>query len=157
LGSATPAHFEQVLPVLLADTRVDAAIVLFVPPVSAGGDEVAAALDNALAAAPTDKPVLGALMGASVPSARLARSDFPEPAPRALARAAERAEWLRRPLGSPPELDRVDVPRARRLVDSVAPGWLEPAQARELLEAFGIPLVVERVAAGVDEAAAVAG
>ena len=33
-------------------------IVLFVPPVSAGGDEVAAALERALAAAPTDKPVL---------------------------------------------------------------------------------------------------
>src|SRR5262249_21848378 len=63
LGSATPSHFEQVLPVLLADNRLDAAIVLFVPPVSAGGDEVAAALDRALEAAATDKPVLGALMG----------------------------------------------------------------------------------------------
>jgi acetyl coenzyme A synthetase (ADP forming)-like protein len=157
LGSATADHFEQVLPVLLADNRVDAAIVLFVPPVSAGGDEVAAALDRALAESPTDKPVLGALMGASVPSSHLARFDFPESAARALARAAERAEWLRQPVGAAPELAGVDLVRARRLVDSVAPGWLDPQQTRELLESFGIPLVAERVAATVDAAAAAAG
>ena len=37
LGGATAESFERVLPVLLADNRVDAVIVLFVPPVSAGG------------------------------------------------------------------------------------------------------------------------
>ena len=50
LGGATAESFERVLPMLLADNRVDSVIVLFVPPVSAGGDEVAAALERALAA-----------------------------------------------------------------------------------------------------------
>ena len=100
LGGATPETFERVLPILLADNRVDAAIVLFVPPVSAGGDDVAAALERALAAAPTDKPVLAALMGADARTPSIARFDYPESAARALARAAERAEWLRRPLGA---------------------------------------------------------
>src|SRR5205823_11985317 len=36
LGSATPATYEAVLPPLLADPRVDALVVLFVPPVIAG-------------------------------------------------------------------------------------------------------------------------
>ncbi len=156
LGGATPETFERVLPILLADNRVDAAIVLFVPPVSAGGDDVAAALGRALVAAPTDKPVLAALMGADARTPSIARFDYPESAARALARAAERAEWLRRPLGAVPELDDIDVRRARALIDAAAEGWLEPPDVRALLEAFGVPLVAERVAATVEEAAAAA-
>jgi acetate---CoA ligase (ADP-forming) len=156
LGGATPEAFERVLPILLADNRVDAAIVLFVPPVSAGGDDVAAALERALAAAPTDKPVLAALMGADARTRNIARFDYPESAARALARAAERAEWLRRPLGAVPELDGIDVRRARALVDAAAEGWLAPPDVRALLEAFGVPLVAERVAATVGEAAVAA-
>ena len=41
LGSATAATYEAVLPALLADPHVDALIVLFVPPVVAGADDVA--------------------------------------------------------------------------------------------------------------------
>jgi acyl-CoA synthetase (NDP forming) len=144
------------LPILLADNRVDAAIVLFVPPVSAGAEDVAAALERALAAAPTDKPVLAALMGADARTRSIARFDYPESAARALARAAERAEWLRRPLGAVPELDGIDVRRARALVDAAAEGWLAPPDVRALLEAFGVPLVAERVAATVGEAAVAA-
>ena len=156
LGGATPESFERVLPILLADNRLDAVIVLFVPPVSAGGDEVAAALERALAASPTDKPVLAALMGAAARTPNLARFDYPESAARALARAAERAEWLRGPVGAVPELADVDVRRARELVEAAQDGWLAPAEARALLETFGIPLVAERVAASTDEAAAIA-
>jgi acetate---CoA ligase (ADP-forming) len=152
LGGATPESFERVLPVLLADSRLDAVIVLFVPPVSAGGNEVAAALEHALATAPTEKPVLAALMGAEARTPHIARFDYPESAARALARAAERAEWLHRPRGTFVELDGVDAQRARALVDASSDGWLEPPQARELLESFGVPLVPERVAETVDEA-----
>ena len=156
LGGATAESFERVLPVLLADNRVDSVIVLFVPPVSAGGDEVAAALERALAAAPTEKPVLAALMGADASTPRIARFDYPESAARALARAAERADWLRHPRGTFPELDGVDLARARALVAESADGWLAPPEARELLESFGIPLVPERVVSTADEAAATA-
>src|SRR5205085_6949569 len=44
IGSATAATYEAALPPLLADTHVDALIVLFVPPVVAGADEVGAAI-----------------------------------------------------------------------------------------------------------------
>ena len=44
LGSATGATYEEVLPIVLADPGVDAVIVLFVPPVVAGAEEVAAAV-----------------------------------------------------------------------------------------------------------------
>ncbi|MFL6016905.1 MAG: acetate--CoA ligase family protein, partial [Gaiellaceae bacterium] len=156
LGGATSESFERVLPVLLTDNRVDSVIVLFVPPVSAGADEVAAALERALAGAPTDKPVLAALMGADASTPRIARFDYPESAARALARATQRADWLRHPRGTFPELDRVDLASARTLVDASPDGWLAPPEARELLEAFGIPLVPERVVSTADDAAATA-
>src|SRR5439155_14655093 len=58
LGSATAQTYERVLPLVLADPGVDAAIVLFVPPVVAGAEEVAAAISRALETAGTrDKPV----------------------------------------------------------------------------------------------------
>src|SRR5262249_27787891 len=119
LGGATPESFEAVLPVLLADNRLDAGIVLFVPPVGAGGDGVAAALARGVRTAQTDKPVLAALIGADAPTPHIARFDYPESAARALARAAERAEWLRRPLGTFAELDGVDAHEARALVEEL--------------------------------------
>jgi acyl-CoA synthetase (NDP forming) len=55
-----------------------------------------------------------------------------------------------------PELDGIDASRARRVVAEVGDGWLTPAQAREVLEAFGIPVVPERVCESADEAASAA-
>ena len=48
LGSATGATFESVFPALLDDQRLDALIVLFVPPVVAGAEEVATAIHDAV-------------------------------------------------------------------------------------------------------------
>jgi acyl-CoA synthetase (NDP forming) len=76
-----------------------------------------------------------------------------------LARAAERGEWLRQPAGEVPELER-DRDEARSVVrDAIAADeeWLDPAQTRRLLEAYGVPLVPERLAATPDEAVAAAG
>jgi acyl-CoA synthetase (NDP forming) len=82
--------------------------------------------------------------------------EYPESAARALAHAVDRGEWLRRPVGEPPAIDDIDRTAAETLVESaLAAGddlWLEPAQVRELLGAYGIPLVAERVAATADEA-----
>ena len=46
--------------------------------------------------------------------------------------------------------------RARAIVDAADDGWLDPAGAHSLLEAYGIPLVRERRAETPDEAATVA-
>ena len=163
LGSATDAAYETVLPLLLADPGIDALIALFVPAVSATADEVAAAIARAAGAAGGDKPVLAVVMSAEgIPAALRTESRaaaafaYPESAARALGRAAGRAEWLRRPLGSVPDLDGVDHLRAAAVVERALTrtedGWLEPAEVRELLLAYGIPLVPEIVAASEDEA-----
>jgi acetyl coenzyme A synthetase (ADP forming)-like protein len=161
LGSATAATYEAVLPLLLADARVDAAIVLFVPPVTAGADEVAEAVARAVQG--SEKPVLAALMSAQgVPEALrrgerpIAAFPYPESAARALGRAVERAEWLRRPAGVVPELEGIDRGAAEAVIAAAGEGWLDPARTRALLAAYGLPLVPERSAVDADEAGAAA-
>jgi acetyl coenzyme A synthetase (ADP forming)-like protein len=169
LGSAVGATYEAAIPPLLADPAIDALIVLFVPPVVAGAEEIAKAVVGGIRAAPdTGKPVLAAFVSAEGTPRCLVDSDppvatfdYPESAARALGHAVGRAEWLRQPAGEPPELDGVDRPAAEALVASVLESsndaWLTPSQVRGLLDAYGIPLVPERVAVDADEAVEAAG
>ena len=163
LGSAAAASYEAVLPLLLDDPHIDAVIVLFVPAVSATADEVAAALARL---GGHDKPVLAVVISAAgIPPAlhdaprAAAAFVYPEAAARALGRAADRADWLRRPLGSVPTLN-VDRAAAKTIIDRALAGrddaWLEPAETRALLLAYGIPLVGEAVARSAEAAIEVA-
>jgi acetyl coenzyme A synthetase (ADP forming)-like protein len=159
LGAATGASYEQVLPLVLADEGVDAVIALFVPPVVAGAEEVAAAIAGVAEQAPPEKPLLACVVsGEGMPETlrggRVTAFPYPESAARALGRAAERAAWLRRPLGSVPELE-VDRAAAREVVAG-GERWLEPDETRRLLEAYGIPIVPERTVASPEEAVAAA-
>ena len=159
LGSATAASYEATLPVVLADPAVDSLIVLFVPPATAGAEDVAAGLARTLEGLSTDKPVLAALLAAEgIPSVLrktpglAALFTYPESAARALGLATERAEWLRRPAGTVPQIDGIDRGAAERIVSAADDRWLTPGETRELLRAYGLPLVEERVAETVDEA-----
>jgi acetyl coenzyme A synthetase (ADP forming)-like protein len=167
LGSATAATYEAALPPLLADPHLDALIVLFVPPVVAGADAVAASINATVAQLAPEKPVLAVVVSADgtpaalrSESAALASFPYPESAARALGLAAQRAEWLRRSAGSVPTLEDVDLDAATAVVSAALTGtseaWLDPGATRALLEAYGLPLVRERVAATPDEAAAAA-
>jgi len=162
LGGATADTYARALPILLADSRLSAVVVLFVPAVSATADEVAAAVEVEAAAASADKPVLAVVMSSEgVPEAlrgsrNVAAFNYPESAARALGRTAERADWLRRPYGEIPVLEGVDRDRAQAVVDQALAvsddSWLAPAPTRELLLAYGVPLVPERLAETTGEA-----
>jgi len=167
LGSATAATYEAALPPLVADPQLDALIVLFVPPVVAGAEQVAAAVRRSVARARSGKPVLLVVLSGDGTPAALREGDapaaffpYPESAARALGLAAERAEWLRRPAGTVPALADIDAARAQTIVEAALAGssdrWLDPARTRDLLDAYGVPLVPQRLAAGPDEAAAAA-
>jgi acetate---CoA ligase (ADP-forming) len=164
LGSAVGTTYERVLPLLVRDQGVDAVIALFVPPVVAGAEEVAGAIARAVASERADgKPVLACVISsdgtpAQLLSAPVAAFDFPEAAARALGRAAERSEWLRRPQGGVPDLPGIDRDAAADLVRDAGEQerWLSAGEVRVLLDAYGIPLVAERVAASSDEAVAAA-
>ncbi len=167
LGSATASTYRDVIPHLLADAHVDALITLFVPPVVVGAEEVAETICEAVADSATDKPVVAVVISAEGtpsalrdPGACVASLPYPESAARALAVLSQRAEWLRRPAGVVRELAGVDAAAARAVVDGALAeadeAWLEPPALRALLDAYGIPLVRERVAASVEEAVAAA-
>jgi acetyl coenzyme A synthetase (ADP forming)-like protein len=167
LGGARADTYAKALPLVLADAHADALIVLFVPTVTATADDVAHAIDRAVEASGADKPVLAVVMSAAgVPEplrhgrGRVAAFGYPESAARALGRAAERAEWLRRPHGTVPAVAGIDRTAAERVVEAVLSRgddvWLEAAETRELLVAYGLPLVPERIAADADEAVVVA-
>ena len=156
LGSALANLYEQALPLLLAERAVDAVIVIFVPAARVTVDDVAAAITRA--GEGSAKPILPVLMaGERIPGSFA----YPESAARALGRAAERAEWLRRPLGVELEVDGVDVRAGTEVVNSVLArsddAWLRPEEARRLLAAYGIRLVPERSAADPAQAVSVAG
>jgi len=161
LGSAAAASYQQALPIVLEDPHIDAALVLFVPAVTATADDVAAAVNAAARTSGEEKPVLAVVMSsAGVPPALRAGAAaafaYPESAARALGRVAARAEWLRRPLGSVPSLERIDRAAASAVVQRALvradDSWLDPAETRELLTAYGLPLVPERVAENPDAA-----
>jgi acetate---CoA ligase (ADP-forming) len=163
LGSATAASYEATLPMLLADPQVDAVIVLFVPPATAGTEDVATGIARALEGGSNDKPVLAALVSADgtptalqQTSAPAALFTYPESAARALGLAAERAEWLQRRAGTVPVIEGIDTTGASRVVaaalDEADDAWLPPQATRELLASYGIPLVPEHYANTVDDA-----
>ena len=130
--------------------------MLFVPPVVAGAEEVAAAISRAVAAARADKPRARGRdqrrghPGRAASTARRRRVRLPGVGG-ARARARRRARRVAAPPGrrrSPSSTASTARPRA--VVDGARRGddaWLDPAQTRALLEAYGIPLVPERVAA----------
>jgi acetyl coenzyme A synthetase (ADP forming)-like protein len=160
LGSAVGVTYERALPLLLDDPGIDAVIVLFVPPVVAGADEVAEAVVRAV---PVDagKPVLVSIISGGGPpqallSAPVASFAYPESAARALGRAAARGEWLRRPQGRVPALEDLDPKRAAAIARDAGDRWLTAGETRSLLQSYGIPVVDERTAATLDEAVAAA-
>ena len=74
LGSATAATYEAVVPHVLADPNVDALIVIFVPPVVAGADEVAAAIRRAVEPCERKKPVVAVVISADGHAQRAVRA-----------------------------------------------------------------------------------
>ncbi len=121
LGSATAETFASVLPPLLADTSFDAICVLFVRPVVTAAADVIAAVDaggrgcrraRSPSSACSSPP--RATRGSRRPR-NVTTFGSPEAAAVALGVAARRAEWLRQPVGSVPELADVDRDAARAI------------------------------------------
>jgi len=144
LASASAADYERALRLLLADDRLDAVLVMFVPPIVTEAMDVAEAIRRATRGA--TKPVLSCLVGThGVPTALKALREakvpayaFPEGAVLALARAVRYGRWLRRPEGGVPDLAGISRERARAVLDRAGDGWLAPSDAQEVVGAYGL-------------------
>ena len=147
---AEPGHFCEAVSALLADDGVDAVLALGAELRDRSADPSLAAVEEAAHGA--RKPVVasivevsGRLAGRAEPRwRRVPNLSFPESCVGALALAADRRDWLSRPLGQPPALTGLEREAARALVtaalDEHGPGWLAPHAAEELLRTHGIPV-----------------
>jgi acyl-CoA synthetase (NDP forming) len=144
LGSATAESYRRTVPAVLADPGIDAVIALFVPAATVLVGDVWAALSDV---EEKDKPVLPVMVASESPPGSF---QYPEPAARALGRAVERREWLRRPVGTVPQLEGIHRAAAESVVEAAlsrsADTWLSPGEVRALLDAYGIPFVAEEIA-----------
>src|SRR3954468_21014846 len=149
LGVRAPLDdYLEAVDALLADEGIDAVIVVHAGRSGLERPEGLEALEAATAGA--DKPILACIVGPdgtlpdrerwTVPNYR-----FPEAAVRALALAADRRDWLSRPLGQRPAYEDVDAERAHAIAAAAlaegGTGWLERAPAAELLASHGVPLL----------------
>jgi acetyl coenzyme A synthetase (ADP forming)-like protein len=144
IASATPVGYRTALDALLADDGVDAAVVIFVPPLGVQQEDVAKAI--AEVGTRSTKPVLTVLMGrkglpqgkATLHDAGIPAFIFPESAARALAAMHHYQVWRDRPDEPMPDL-LVDRARAAALLDEAgdAPRLSELATL-DLLQAYGI-------------------
>ncbi len=154
-GSA--AALEATLREALEDPGVDAAIVVFVPPLQRGSSEDAAVALRTVAGQ-SDKPVLSTFLGFEGVPGGLAAVGTTSPAPgsvpsyasperavRALARAVRYSLWRQRDPGVIRAFDDIDLGAARAVVNDLLAGSprgrdLDVDESRRLLSCLGIEL-----------------
>jgi acyl-CoA synthetase (NDP forming) len=169
IASANAPSYERSLRLLVEDRNVDAVIVIFVPPLVTGAQDVARAI--LAGAAGSKKPVLSCFMGShgvpeslrSLQEGHIPSFAFPEAAARTLARAVSYGVWRNKPAGKVPALQGIQTEAARatiaKALSGAKPGesrWMGGALVEDLLRAYGIRTTGARPAGNRGEAAAVA-
>jgi len=159
IASADGARYRRALDLVVRDPAVDGIVAIFVSPIMIDALEVARAIAGASRG---KKPVLSVFMGKqrSDEGVALLRQHgvpvyrFPEDAAAAMA-GLDRYRVLRdQPIGRPVRF-RADARRARRIVAKARRAGrtlLSPAEALEILDAYGFPLVPSRWARTAGEA-----
>jgi acetate---CoA ligase (ADP-forming) len=162
---AGPGDYAASIGQLLGDAGIDALTVYYSDVLGGSPEAVLEAISAAAAGQP--KPVVasvvrsdGQLPAREVPG--VPNFLFPESCAAVLARAAERRDWLSRPLGEPPRYPGLDETAARALTGSLlerepAGGWLSFDQAQALLATHGIPVAAYIRCRELDRAVAAAG
>jgi acetyl coenzyme A synthetase (ADP forming)-like protein len=162
IASAEADSFEKALKLLVQDKTIDSVIVIFVPPLVTGAQEVARAILAGAAGSP--KPVISCFMGshgvpeslASLNEGHIPSYAFPEAAARTLARVARYGKWRKAPAGTVPELKGIDRESARALMARAESGWLPAPILADLLRAYGIHPNPIKIATNRGEAAVMA-
>jgi acyl-CoA synthetase (NDP forming)/GNAT superfamily N-acetyltransferase len=174
-ADASAEDFEEGLDTAIDDDDVDSVVAVFIPPLNAGGEEVA----NVLAAVgeQSDKPLVSTFLASEgipellrvpdVAGSTAGRGSVPsypavEAAVRALARVVEYAAWRAKPLGELVPAEAVDVMAARLLVSRILKTDdrgrdLTFEELHQLLAAYDVDLWQRSVVSTEEEAVAAAG
>lgn len=166
IASASAAQYQEAMRIIGNDPHIDALVVIFVPPLVTKPQDVARAIVTGAREFAGVKPVLTVFMQARGVPDELRSSDlrlpsyaFPEDAAAALARVARYSEWRARPVEAPVEFTDVRRDEATAIV-ATALGrnaeWLSSEDVWNLLTCYGIPVLAQRIVAGVDDVGAAA-
>ncbi|MGV9560431.1 bifunctional acetate--CoA ligase family protein/GNAT family N-acetyltransferase [Streptomyces sp. NPDC003522] len=168
-AAVTEAELRACLERLVRDPAIDALLVALVPTAATEttGDELLRAVTRGPGR--RTRPVAVVRLDQAVPVTLLPAGDAgvpsyaePRAAARALAHAARRAAWLRRPEGTLVDPDGIDTERAHEIAAAhlaVHPdgGLLDPRTRADLLSCYGIPLTSWAWAETEDDAVLAAG
>lgn len=160
LASATPEQFAACLQALLDDPGVDGVMVVTPPPPMHTTGAVAKTMIPVINN--STKPVTIALMGERLiqeavehfRAARVPEYRFPERAASALAVLAQRAEYLQRDRDSQPLTVAVDKASVAAMLNAhkQSPGFLDPSEISQILQAYQLPSVPLRLASTPEQA-----
>ena len=168
IASAGSAEYRACLQILLDSNEIDSVIGIYIPTDSEAGTSVATAFREVAAAYTGGKPILVVFMRAQGAPRELATEanklpsyPYPEPAARALGAAVRHGEWRAKPEGeyrSFPDIDQHAVATVlSSALERVSGGtWLDSGEIRQVLTAFGLPMVGGRVATTEEAAVAIA-
>ncbi len=169
IGDAPGARYEAALRVLLEDKGVDAILVINCPTAVISREEAAQAVAN-VSAARRGKTILASWVGAATTSeaarifseAQIPSYDTPEQAINAFMQMVEygvRQDLLLETPPSLPEVFEPDTARAEKVIEGAVAEereWLTEPEAKEVIEAYGIPSVPTYVAKNPKQAADIA-
>jgi acetyl coenzyme A synthetase (ADP forming)-like protein len=155
-GGAESYHFA--IETVLRDPNVDA---VFVPPLRIDVNEVIRAIIDIRKK--SDKPILSCIMG-TIEGAEgtidldrhgVPNYSFPDSAAASMAMLVKYANWKRKPRGRVPEykVNKNKVDKIIRRSSDAGGGWLDPPDVRDILTAYGIPMVESSVARSASDAA----
>ncbi|MDX1392835.1 MAG: GNAT family N-acetyltransferase [Gemmatimonadota bacterium] len=170
IGDATGDRYASALEIVLDDPGVDAVILLYSPVALVSGEEVARAVARVLDTRPEQPQVLTSWLGgaAAEPGRRILRDaglpsyETPEQAARAFVDLVRYGRNQSRLMETPSYLaeDPADRDAAcgaiGRAIDD-GREWLSEIECREVLRAYGIPVVESRLAGTPEEATRIAG
>lgn len=161
IASASAAQYQDAMRIIGNDAHIDALVVIFVPPLVTKPGDVARAIVTGAREFAGVKPVLTVFMQARGVPDELRSSDlrlpsyaFPEDAASALARVARYAEWRARPVEAPtafPDLRRDEGTAIVATALGRNAEWLNSEEVWKLLTCYGIPVLQQRVVAGLDD------
>jgi acetyl coenzyme A synthetase (ADP forming)-like protein len=160
IATGSPESFFQGIRLMLADPNVNSLIVIYT--CVANTDDVAVATGVAEAVCGSRKPVVSCFMGRRfaqeavriLKGRRIPVYDFPEEPALALAAMDRYRRYRERPEGQVVRFE-VELERARAIVrraQEEGRDGLKASEARELLEAYSIPTVEQRVVSQLGEA-----
>lgn len=162
IASASPEDYARAIAAVGADPGVDSLVVIYIPVLRTGQEEVTRAIAQGAGVVPLDKPVLTVFLSSkgtppllsTGARGQLPAYSFPENAALALSAAERYARWRNRPRGMPATLDRFAQSAVRALIERVlegadGPRWLEQKDLATVLRVAGIEFAAaEQVAPG---------